>query len=53
MSEAGIRINESKSFGNTNMIAHQGMANIFYQAIKLLRILGAVKKFRKITSGCY
>ena len=53
MSETDVRNNESKSFGSTNMIVHQCMANIFHQTVNFLRILGVAEKAREITPGCH
>ena len=35
------------------MISHQGITNIFYQPVKLLRVLGVAEKFHEITLSCH
>ena len=53
MSEADVRCDESKSFGNADPIFYQGLANIFHQTIELLRIPGVVEEVWEIISGCH
>ena len=53
MSEAGVRNEKNKSFGSTNLIVHQGKANILYQTVESLGILGVVEEIREVVSGYY
>ena len=40
-------------FGSTNLIVHQGIANIFDQSVESLGIIGDVEEIREIGSGYY
>ena len=51
MSEADVRCDESESFGNTNLIIPQGVANIFHQTIELLHVHRVVEEICEVILG--
>lgn len=50
-SGADVRYHESEPFKSANLIIHQGIADIFYQIIKLPCILRAVEEICGVPSG--
>lgn len=52
-SEADVRYDGSKSFGNTSQIDYEGVANILHQTVEFLCDLGITEEVCEILSVCY
>ena len=53
MSGGDVRRDENKTFGSTDPIFYQSMADIFHQTVELLCVPRVVKEVREIISGCH
>ena len=53
MSERNVRYGKSGSFGSANLIVHQGITNVFHQAIQPLCILRVIEEMGEILLGCH
>ena len=52
-SEALVRYDGSRSFGNTNLIIHHSLANIIHQIVDLLCVLSVVQELRDTFLSCH